>query len=244
MMFRDPCRQAPRARRLLVSAGSVVAALFATAPLFALTGDEIIRRMEQHERHTSVHSTGSMEITDRFGTRTKTFISTALGDDRSLLEFTNPEEAGQKVLRLEDEIYLYFPDSEDVIHLQGAALRDSLLGSDFSYEDMTGSKSRLDDYEVALEGTEEIDGHETYRLRLTAKRRDVVYPDSGGLDRQRAVRYPPRGTVLGPRPGAETAGGYRLPRGRRQGDRGPPGNVGLHEEGFADGVRGRHHHRR
>jgi outer membrane lipoprotein-sorting protein len=167
-MFRDPCR--------LVSAGSVVAALFATAPLFALTGDEIIRRMEQHERHTSVHSTGSMEITDRFGTRTKTFISTALGDDRSLLEFTNPEEAGQKVLRLEDEIYLYFPDSEDVIHLQGAALRDSLLGSDFSYEDMTGSRSRLDDYEVALEGTEEIDGHETYRLRLTAKRRDVVYP--------------------------------------------------------------------
>ena len=172
----SPCRHPRRARRLLVSAGSVVVALFAAAPLFALTGDEIIRRMERHERHTSVRSTGSMEITDRFGTRTKTFISTALGDDRSLLEFTNPEEAGQKVLRLEDEIYLYFPDSEDVIHLQGAALRESVLGSDFSYEDMTGSDSRLDDYEVALEGTEEIDGHETYRLRLTAKRRDVVYP--------------------------------------------------------------------
>ena len=202
MMFRDPCRQAPRARRLLVSAGSVVAALFATAPLFALTGDEIIRRMEQHERHTSVHSTGSMEITDRFGTRTKTFISTALGDDRSLLEFTNPEEAGQKVLRLEDEIYLYFPDSEDVIHLQGAALRDSLLGSDFSYEDMTGSKSRLDDYEVALEGTEEIDGHETYRLRLTAKRRDVVYPiqvawiDSEQFVTRRVELFSGRGRAL------------------------------------------------
>ena len=194
MMFRDPCR--------LLSAGSVVAALFATAPLFALTGDEIIRRMEQHERHTSAHSTGSMEITDRFGTRTKTFISTALGDDRSLLEFTNPEEAGQKVLRLEDEIYLYFPDSEDVIHLQGAALRDSLLGSDFSYEDMTGSKSRLDDYEVALEGTEEIDGHETYRLRLTAKRRDVVYPiqvawiDSEQFVTRRVELFSGRGRAL------------------------------------------------
>ena len=194
MMFRDPCR--------LVSAGSVVAALFATVPLFALTGDEIIRRMEQHERHTSVHSTGSMEITDRFGTRTKTFISTALGDDRSLLEFTNPEEAGQKVLRLEDEIYLYFPDSEDVIHLQGAALRDSLLGSDFSYEDMTGSSSRLDDYEVALEGTEEIDGHETYRLRLTAKRRDVVYPiqvawiDSEQFVTRRVELFSGRGRAL------------------------------------------------
>jgi negative regulator of sigma E activity len=169
------CRRRLLVGRMLVTCGGMLA-LFAASPLVALTGDEIIRRMERHERHSSFHSTGSMEITDRFGTRTKTFISTALGDHRSLLEFTNPEEAGQKVLRLDDEIYLYFPDSEDVIHLQGAALRDSVLGSDFSYEDMTGSSSRLDDYDVVLEGTEEVDGHETYRLRLTAKRRDVVYP--------------------------------------------------------------------
>ena len=163
-------------RRLLVVAGGVLAVLVAAAPLAALTGEEIVRRMEVNERHSSVVSTGSMEISDRFGTRTKTFVSTAAGDDRSLLEFTNPEEAGQKVLRLDDEIYLYFPESEEVIHLQGAALRDSVVGSDFSYEDMTGSRSRLDDYEVELEGREAIDGHDSYRLRLTAKRRDVVYP--------------------------------------------------------------------
>ncbi len=192
----------PCARRLLVAAGAVVLALAAAVPALALTGDEIIRRMERHERHDSMQSTGSMEITDRFGTRTKSFMSTALGDDRSLLEFTNPEEAGQKVLRLEDEIYLYFPDSEDVIHLQGAALRDSVLGSDFSYEDMTGSSSRLNDYEVVLEGTEEIDGHETYRLRLTAKRRDVVYPvqvawvDSERFVTRRVELFSRRGRAL------------------------------------------------
>ena len=195
-------RMRPSVRRLLVAAGAVVLALAAAVPALALTGDEIIRRMERHERHDSMQSTGSMEITDRFGTRTKTFMSTALGDDRSLLEFTNPEEAGQKVLRLEDEIYLYFPDSEDVIHLQGAALRDSVLGSDFSYEDMTGSSSRLNDYEVVLEGTEEIDGHETYRLRLTAKRRDVVYPvqvawvDSERFVTRRVELFSRRGRAL------------------------------------------------
>lgn len=165
-----------RPLRLPVVVGSVLAALATAAPLAALTGEEIVRRMEVNERHSSVISTGSMEISDRFGTRTKTFVSTASGDDRSLLEFTNPEEAGQKVLRLDDEIYLYFPESEEVIHLQGAALRESVVGSDFSYEDMTGSSSRLDDYEVALEGSDTIDGHESHRLRLTAKRRDVVYP--------------------------------------------------------------------
>ena len=137
--------------------------------LGALTGAEVIERMERNERHSSVHSTGSLQISDRFGTRTKTFISTAVGDDRSLLEFTNPEEAGQKILRLDDEIYLYFPEAEEVIHLQGAALRENVLGSDFSYEDMTGESSLLDDYEVELEGTEPIDGH---GLLSTASHRD------------------------------------------------------------------------
>ena len=150
--------------------------MIGAVPLGALTGAEVIRKMERNERHASMHSTGSLEISDRFGTRTKTFISTAVGDDRALLEFTNPEEAGQKILRLDDEIYLYFPEAEEVIHLQAAALRDNVLGSDFSYEDMTGEGSLLDDYEVELEGTEPIDGHDCHRLRLTATRRDVVYP--------------------------------------------------------------------
>ena len=149
-----------------------------------------------------MHSTGSLQISDRFGTRTKTFISTAVGDDRSLLEFTNPEEAGQKILRLDDEIYLYFPEAEEVIHLQGAALRENVLGSDFSYEDMTGESSLLDDYEVELEGTEPIDGHDCYRLRLTATRRDVVYPiqvvwiDAAQFVTRRVEQFSRRGRPL------------------------------------------------
>ena len=163
--------------RLALRCGLTIVVLATTGTsLSALTGEEIIQRMERNERHSSMHSTGSLQISDRFGTRTKTFISVAAGDDRSLLEFTNPEEAGQKILRLEDEVYLYFPEAEEVIHLQGAALRENVLGSDFSYEDMTGTSSILDDYAVELEGSEAIDGHDSYRLRLTAKRRDVVYP--------------------------------------------------------------------
>lgn len=150
--------------------------LTGAVPLGALTGAEVIRKMERNERHSSVRSTGSLQISDRFGARTKTFVYTAVGDDRALLEFTNPEEAGQKILRLDDGIYLYFPEAEEVIHLQAAALRENVLGSDFSYEDMTGEGSLLDDYEVELEGTEPIDGHDCHRLRLTATRRDVVYP--------------------------------------------------------------------
>lgn len=132
----------------------------------------------------------------------KTFISTAAGAGRSLLEFTNPEEAGQKILRLDDEIYLYFPEAEEVIHLQGAALRENVLGSDFSYEDMTGAGSLLDDYEVVLEGNEPIAGRDCYRLRLTARRRDVVYPrqvvwiDAEQFVTRRVEQFSRRGRAL------------------------------------------------
>lgn len=163
-------------RRALPLALPVVMLAAGAAPLAALTGAEVIERMESNERVAALRSTGSLQISDRFGTRTKSFVSTATGDDRALLEFTNPEEAGQKILRLDDEIYLYFPEAEEVIHLQGAALRENVLGSDFSYEDMTGAGSLLDDYEVLLEGRESVAGRDCYRLRLTARRRDVVYP--------------------------------------------------------------------
>ena len=114
--------------------------LFLPAFLFGLTGEEIIRKMEANQVHKSARTTGAMSITDRFGTRVKTFKVFALGEEKTLLEFTNPEEAGQKILRIDDEIYLYFPEAEEIIHLQGAALKDSVMGSDFSYEDLTGGR--------------------------------------------------------------------------------------------------------
>ena len=51
-----------------------------------------------------------------------------------------------------------------------------MLGSDVSYEDLTGGKTLLDTYEVSYEGMEEIDGHQTYRVSLEARRRNVAYP--------------------------------------------------------------------
>lgn len=155
----------------------IIAIMFTFAlPLSALTGEEIIIKMESNQVHDSAVTTGSFAITDRFGSRVKTYKASSIGEDKMLLEFTNPEEAGQKILRIDDEIYLYFPEAEEIIHLQGAALRDSIMGSDFSYEDLTGGKSLVDDYTVELGGNEPIDGSNCYRLELKARRKDVVYP--------------------------------------------------------------------
>jgi outer membrane lipoprotein-sorting protein len=150
--------------------------LAASLSLSAITAEEIVKKVEANEINEAERIEGSMTITDRFGSRVKTFISYAAGADKMLLEFTNPEERGQKILRLKDEIYLYFPEAEEVIHLQGAALKDSVMGSDFSYEDMTGEGDLLEQYDVTLLGEETIDGRTHYHLRLEARKRGLAYP--------------------------------------------------------------------
>jgi outer membrane lipoprotein-sorting protein len=150
--------------------------LLAALSVSAITAEEIIENVERNEINEEERIDGSMIISDRFGSRVKTFISYAAGADKMLLEFTNPEERGQKILRLEDEIYLYFPEAEEVIHLQGSALKESVMGSDFSYEDMTGEGDLLDQYEVTLLGEETIDGRKHYHLELKARKRGLAYP--------------------------------------------------------------------
>jgi outer membrane lipoprotein-sorting protein len=142
----------------------------------AITAEEIVANVERNEINEAERIEGSMTISDRFGSRRKTFVSYASGSDKMLLEFTNPEERGQKILRLEDEIYLYFPEAEEVIHLQGSALKESVMGSDFSYEDMTGEGDILEQYEVTLVGEETVEGRKHYHLELEARKRGLAYP--------------------------------------------------------------------
>lgn len=157
-------------------AAALMVLFSAAIPLFSITPEEIIRRMEANQVHDTSYSEGRMLITDRFGTRETAFRGWAEGEENSLIEFTSREERGQKIMRTEDEIYLFFPDADEVIRLQGAALRDSVMGSDFSYEDMTGDKGILDSYRVSLLGEESVDGHPCYKLQLDAVSRSVPYP--------------------------------------------------------------------
>jgi outer membrane lipoprotein-sorting protein len=144
--------------------------------LFALTGEEVIQKMDEMATFETSVSTGSIKTTDRFGTKISTFKAWARGASDSLIEFTSTAERGQKILRTQSSLYLFYPDAEELIRLQGAALRQSVLGSDLSYEDMTEEKNTLDSYTVVLEGSEIVNGHDCHVLTLTAKKRTVAYP--------------------------------------------------------------------
>ena len=146
------------------------------AILFALSADEIITKMDRLSTFATTFATGSIQTTDRFGTKTSLFKSWSQGEKDSLIEFTSKAEQGQKILRTEGSLYLFYPDAEQLIRMQGAALRQSMLGSDLSYEDMTEEKNTLDNYKASLDGLETFKGRECHVLTLTAKNRSVAYP--------------------------------------------------------------------
>ena len=144
--------------------------------LGAQSAEGIIEKMEALSSPETSETVGRMVTTDRFGSKKTPFKSYAQGDHRSLIVFTGIEEEGQKILRVEDDLYVYFPDARRTIRMQGKALRDAVMGSDFSYEDMTtGDRGLLDDYQVEIKGTEMVDGHECYRIGMTAKTTNIPY---------------------------------------------------------------------
>ena len=154
----------------------ILMSLIIPVSVTALTGDEIIRKADDMQVFETSEATGEMRIKDRFGIKVSTFNSWSRGAEESLIEFTSRAERGQKVLRTEDELYLFYPDAEELIRMQGSMLRQSMLGSDVSYEDMTGGKDRISQYDVVLEGEESVKGNDCYVLMMTAKVRTVPYP--------------------------------------------------------------------
>ncbi|HEQ71968.1 MAG TPA: outer membrane lipoprotein-sorting protein [Spirochaetia bacterium] len=169
----------------------------------AMTAEEVIRKMEKNQVHQTATSTGRLVITNRFGTKVKTFNVWTEGSDKMLIEFTNKEERGQKILRLADEIYVYYPKAEGVVRLQGGALKESIFGSDFTYEDLTGEKGFLDLYTVAFaaSGTVEVEGVSCWHLKLSGKK-PVAYPfqelwvDAEKFVMRKAVYYALNNTAL------------------------------------------------
>lgn len=150
--------------------------VFFPSNLSAVSAEEIIQKMDELATFETSYSTGSIQTKDRFGTKTSTFNAWSQGESDSLIEFTSTAERGQKILRTKGSLYLFYPDAEELIRLQGAALRQSMLGSDISYEDMTEEKNTLDNYKAVLEGTEAFKDTMCYVITLTATTRSVAYP--------------------------------------------------------------------
>ena len=90
---------------------------------------------------------------------------------KSLVLFRSPSEVGQKLLMLGDEFWIVLPTSQRPIRITPM---QKLLG-DASTGDIA-SMSWAEDYTAVIDGEEALDGLTTVRLKLTAARSGVSYP--------------------------------------------------------------------
>jgi len=138
--------------------------------------DLILEKVDKNLSSKNRIFESEMIIYGRRNTRTITSISYSVGDKQSFTEYLSPaREQGTKMLKLENALWIYSPSTDRIIQISGHMLRQSIMGSDLSYEDMMDDRKLTEIYSATISGHETIDDRDTYVLELIAKVDDVAY---------------------------------------------------------------------
>ena len=149
--------------------------------LFAQADDmsvqDIIKAMDNNLNAKSRIMTSKMVVHGRRSSRTIESRNWVVGIDLAFTEYLSPpREAGTKMLKLGDKLWTYSPQTDRVIQISGHMLRQSVMGSDMSYNDMMEDRPLEELYEATLEGSVEINGRDHWIILLTAKTKGLSYP--------------------------------------------------------------------
>lgn len=137
---------------------------------------EILETVDKNMSSINRIFESDMVIHGRRSSRTISSKTYSEGDKKSFTEYLAPaREQGTKMLKQEDKLWIYSPSTDRIIQISGHMLRQSVMGSDLSYEDMMDDRKLTDVYDATLAGHEEIDGRDTWVLDLVAKVEDVAY---------------------------------------------------------------------
>ena len=152
-------------RTLLVVLLGLVQALASPSPA------EVLARADAVQQAETAHMLIDQTITTTSGsTRTFRIESWSAGKgEKSLMRFLSPApSAGIGMLTHEhgDNIWAYFPDSDDLRKIASSSRNSSMEGSDFSYEDMAGGGELGRKYEATGVVADELDGRACWRLSL------------------------------------------------------------------------------
>jgi|WetSurMetagenome_2_1015567.scaffolds.fasta_scaffold140023_1 outer membrane lipoprotein-sorting protein len=140
------------------------------------TGAWILNKVDENNYADTRVAVSQMVIHLARNTRTVKAKSWVKGSDKSFSEFLYPpRDAGTKMLKLGDELWTYTPSTDRIIKISGSMLRQSVMGSDLSYEDMMEDRKLVDQYDARVAGDDTVLGRKCWVIELTAKTPDVSY---------------------------------------------------------------------
>ena len=136
----------------------------------------ILNKVDDNINSNTSITKSDMIIYGRRNKRVVTSVGYSEGKNKSFSEYLAPaREKGTKMLKLEDNLWIYSPSTDRTIQLSGHMLKQSLMGSDLSYEDMMENRKLTEMYDAKVIGEEMIDERKTWVLQLNAKVDDASY---------------------------------------------------------------------
>ena len=142
-----------------------------------MSADDIMKAMDQNLNAESRIITSKMVVKGRRGNRTIESKNWIVGTELAFTEYLSPpREAGTKMLKIGEKLYTYSPQTDRVIQISGHMLRQSVMGSDMSYNDMMEDRPIDELYSATIEGSIMLDGRDHWIMILDAKVKGLSYP--------------------------------------------------------------------
>ena len=159
--------------------------LSTTKATFAITVEEIMRKVDEREAGRTQISTATMTLVDKkdrkrirklklfskeFSDVDKTitfFLSPADVKDTSFLSYDWKDESK------EDDSWLYLPAMQRVNRTAAGDKSNSWMGSDFTFSDVEGIELNEYSYKMLSE-SDPIDGHDCWKIEAIPKSKDVI----------------------------------------------------------------------
>jgi outer membrane lipoprotein-sorting protein len=142
-----------------------------------MSADDIMKAMDENLNAKSRIITSKMVVRGRRSSRTIESKNWVVGTNLAFTEYLSPpREAGTKMLKLGDKLWTYSPQTDRVIQISGHMLRQSVMGSDMSYNDIMEDRPIEELYDATIEGSVEVDGRDHWIMVLDAKVKGLSYP--------------------------------------------------------------------
>ena len=150
---------------------------FVSSQVENISIDDIIVKMDRNLNAKSRVLRSKMVVHGRRSSRIIESKNWVIGTDKSFTEYLSPaREAGTKMLKLDDKLWTYSPQTDRVIQISGHMLRQSVMGSDMSYNDMMEDRPLQEIYKATIAGNEKIEGRDHWVITMEARIKGLPYP--------------------------------------------------------------------
>ena len=143
----------------------------------AITVNEMLDQVDKNLTYDSRESSVRMTVVKSSGTKSYLIHSYGRGAEEMAMEYLEPaRDEGTKMLKRNDELWMWMPSVEKTQKISGHMLRQGMMGSDMSYEDLMEQSTWRDAYSGVVSGEETLDGRKVWKVDLKAKDTSVSYP--------------------------------------------------------------------